>query len=138
MNKTKKFEARIKQFDKYQKFVDSHKELFEGITIPEVTLKTTDAEYDNMISIVSKEYNKNKYWIERIPEGEEKERFLTNLLDRSVNGYAGLIGLGSYFNLTSKSFQDMVLGAFDWHEGKEFKNEEVRSFWEKFSKMEID
>ena len=138
MNKTKKFEARIKHFDKYQKFVDSHKELFEGIVIPELTLKTTDSEYDSMINIVSKEYNKNKYWIERIPEGEEKERFISNLMDRSVNGYAGLVGLTKYGEMTSKSFQDMVMGAFDWHEGKEFKNEEVRSFWEKFSKMEIE
>lgn len=137
MNKSQKFEARIRLFDKYQKFLDSNKELFVGIDIPELTIKTTDKEFDDMINIISKEYNKNKYWIARIPEGQEKERFIRNLLDRSVNGYAGLIGLGSYFSLTSKSFQDMVLGAFDWHEGKEFKNEEVRSFWEKFSKMEI-
>jgi len=138
MSKTKKFEGRIKQFDKYQKFFDSHKELFQGVVIPELTINTTDAEYDNMINVISKQYNKNKYWIERIPESEDKQRFISNLMDRSINGYAGLIGMAKYGEMESKSFNHMVLGAFDWHEGKEFENEEVRAFWENFSKMEIE
>lgn len=136
MNKKKQFEKRVKIFQKYLDFYNENKNLFPGVTIEEITINTSDQKFDDKINLICKEYNKNKYWIPRIPEGEAKERFISNLNNIQFKGYIASVGITAYNELISQSFANLVNRAFDWHEGK-FPNEESQSFWNEFSQMDI-